>query len=162
MQSAQRFRLSFFALFFVLLIAACKEKDISIDQKIIGTWKSTQTITQVYEGNQLINSYLLKSDQHSFSILVFDSKGHFKSSGQYAASETDSLSVTILSPQQGNYRVTDHKLFTKLAQLDKEAELELTFKGHNKLTLVTRAITSLNSAKSTKNFISNTTYIRVR
>lgn len=162
MLPAPTYKTTLFFVFSITLLIACGKRDVQIDQKLIGTWRSTETITQVFEENQLTDSYLFKSNQHSFSILAFDGGGHFTSSGQYADPEADSLNVIILSPQQGNYRVEGHKLFTKLAELNKEAELALTFNGYNKLTLVTRAIRSLDNEKRTRHFISNTTYIRVK
>ncbi|GAA4807823.1 hypothetical protein GCM10023231_41330 [Olivibacter ginsenosidimutans] len=159
MQSVRFFKTICFELLLILLAFACKKKNISNNQTIIGTWKSTQTITEVYEDGQLSGTYLLPSDQRNFSKLTFDSLGHFKSSGQYATTVGDSLVIVTLSPQRGSYRLTADQLITSLENMDKEATLTITFKNNDQLILTTKTITGL-TEKTPKQFIAITTYTK--
>jgi len=156
---AQSTRISLFVLV-IFLFAACEKRTLPVSKKIIGTWKSVSTLTEMYEEDNVLMSHLLESDKNNFSILTFDKTGRFQSIGQYAVPEADSLAIIKLNQQSGKYRIIDHKLITKLEYVDKEAELTLIFKGNDKLIVTVQTPIDSSINHSPRYFVASTTYLR--
>jgi len=159
MSFVQSIRISLYVLV-IFLFAACEKRALPVSQRIVGTWKSVHTLTEMYGEDKLLASHLLESDGHNFSILTFDKTGHFQSVGQYTVPEADSLAIIKLDQQSGKYRIADHKLITEMEHIEKEAELTLVFKGHDKLIIIAQTPIDSSTNHSPRYFVASTTYVR--
>jgi|UPI0002FC9CBF hypothetical protein len=146
----------------IILITSCRKKDNTVQQKILGSWRSTNTITQLYEDGDMKESYMHASDEYNGSMMEFHADGSFKSSGKYATTDADSITVVRLEDQKGQYQIVDNKLITKIENIDKEAEMTLEFKGNDVLTIISGplALPDLDEFSHNKYFTSIVTYVR--
>lgn len=162
MRTAVSYKTLYILLVITTVTVSCRKKDNTAHQKIIGTWKSTSTITQLYEDGDMKESYMHASDEYNVSVMQFYADGRFKSSGKYATTDADSITVVRLEDQKGHYQVVDNKLITKIENIQKEAEMTLEFKGNNVLTIISGplALPNLDDFNHNKYFTSIVTYVR--
>ncbi|WP_134091520.1 hypothetical protein [Olivibacter sp. XZL3] len=159
--------ISFKTIFILILTStafgSCQKKDNTIRQKIVGSWQSTNTITELYEDGDMKESYMHTADDNNVSIMEFYADGRFTSKGRYATTEADSITVVRLEDQQGRYQITDSKLITKIDNIDAEAEMTIEFKGKNVLTIFSGPLPlpDLDELNDNKYFTSTVTYVRV-
>lgn len=153
-------------LIFVLTTTAfgsCQKKDNAIQQKLVGSWQSTNTVTQLYEDGDMKESYIHTADDNNVSIMEFYADGRFMSKGRYATTDADSITVVRLEDQKGCYQITDSKLITKIDNIDNEAEMTIEFKGKNMLTIFSAPLPlpDFDELNDNKYFTSTVTYVRV-
>ncbi|MEH6307606.1 hypothetical protein RYH73_18285 [Olivibacter sp. CPCC 100613] len=162
MHKAIRYKTFYTLVLVATLLLSCRKRDDTTQQKIVGSWKSTNTVTQLYEDDNLRESYTHESDEYSGSVMEFYTNGSFKSSGKYATTDADSITIVRLEDQKGHYQVIDNKLITKIENIDKEAEMTVEFKGNDVLIITSDplALPHLDKFNNNKYFVSTVTYVR--
>jgi len=147
---------------FLFFINSCGKREYTAEQKMIGTWKSLQTTTDLYERGKIAESFTILSDEYNFSQLAFSKNGTFTSSGRYQVNDTDTFSVVQLEPQRGTYRIINNILTTKIENVDEEAKMTFRFDDNNHLTLrsAPMKIAGLGVQDSNKQFVSTVFYIK--